>query len=123
MKSRRPGVVSFDTVEEMFEAVAQLNAEAAEMPVEQWQKDLKPGDCFLRVYNIGEPVPLNIYGEVIDVTDPEDAELMESRPDLRMCKCYSQLCPEGELGTVFIVAMTQPLTREQFEAARLSRWP
>lgn len=123
MRSRRPGVVAFDSVEEMFAAVAQLNADAAEMPVEQWQKDLKAGDCFLRVYYIGEGHPLNIYGEVIEVTDPEDQELMESRPDLRMCKCYSQLCPEGELGTVFIVSMTEPLTREQFNAARLSRWP
>ncbi|NIT79609.1 MAG: hypothetical protein GWN58_33165 [Anaerolineae bacterium] len=123
MKTRRPGVVSFDTVEEMFEAVAQLNEQAAEMKVEQWQKDLKPGDCFLRVYYLGEGHPLNIYGEVIDVEDPEDQALMRSRPDLRMCRCYSQLCPEGELGSVFICAMTAPLTRAEFDAARLGRWP
>jgi hypothetical protein len=116
-------IKSFDSIEEMFEAVAQLNKDAAEMPVEPWQTDLKEGDCFLRVYYIGEGHPLNIYGEVIAVDDPEDRELMASRPDLRMCRCYSQLCPEGELGTVFIVSMTTPLTRAEFDAARLGRWP
>ena len=123
MKTRRPDVMSFDTVGEMFEAVARLNEQAAEMPVEQWQQDLKAGDCFLRVYYVGEGHPLNIYGEVIEVTDPEDTELMASRPDLRMCKCYSQMCPGGELGTVFICSMTIPLTRVEFDTARLQGWP
>jgi hypothetical protein len=115
--------MTFDSVDDMFAAVEKLNIAAKEMPVEQWQLDLKAGDCYLRVYHIGENETLNIYGEVIDVTDPEDQELMESRPDLRMCKCYSQMCPEGELGTVFICAMTKPLTREEFDTARLQRWP
>lgn len=115
--------MSFNSVEEMFEAVAQLNEDAAAMPVEQWQKDLKPGDCFLRVYYVGEGHPLNIYGEVIDSQYEEDRELMASRPDLRLCRCFSKMCPEGELGSVFICSMTTPLTRAEFDAARLKGWP
>jgi len=123
-KPRQPtgGVRFFETPEQMWESIQRSNAQMQEIPTTDWQEEMKEGDCFVRLMEVsGEP--FDIYGEVIPIKYEEDRELMRMRPDLRMCRCFSQLCPEGELGTVFIVTMSHKITRELFESAREQGWP
>lgn len=123
VKRQKTGFVRFyDTAEQMFEAERKAQERLAEIQPTDWQEEMKPGDCFVRLMDMGG-VPLDVYGEVIDIKDEEDAALMRSRPDLRTCRCFSKLCPEGELGTVFIISMSHKIPREMFESAKSRGWP
>jgi hypothetical protein len=123
-KPRQPGkrLQFFDTPEELLEAVAQSNARMQAAPTTDWQQEMKPGDHFVRLMEVGGH-DVDVYGEVLDIKDEEDAALLRSRPDLRMCMCYSKLCPDGEMGTVFISTMSYRISRDLFRVARAMGWP
>lgn len=111
--------------------------EAADAAAQDWQKALAPGDCFYR-----ETAGVAIYGELQDPMgywrkdldrDPDFADpeyLWEkdnwARPEManqRFARCYSTLCPDGELGHAHVASVDAKLTREEFEAARAAGWP
>jgi hypothetical protein len=116
------GVRFFESAEEMLDYVASANRAQHEVPTKPWQDEMAPGDCFVRCIEF-QGHPLDIYGEVIEIQDPEDRALMAKNPHLRMCRCYSVACPEGELGSVWINSMTHPINRELFEEAQRLGWP
>ena len=103
---------SFDSAEEMFEHIERQNDFAKEN-TEKWQYDLKPGDCFVYYHR-----DIKIYGEVIESVYTEDRELMKSRPELKLTRCFSVLCPEGEIGTIYACSVAETITREELNKAR-----
>jgi len=94
----------FDSVEEMFEA-EQKAREAADERVEDWQKEIKVGDCFRQSTEYG----FDIYGEVLEEYSAEHLK------NYRFCYCFSEACPEGEKGDVHMSQITELISREEFE--------
>jgi hypothetical protein len=127
-------VTSYDSVEDMFEAL-QSAKKAADAYVQEWQRTAKAGDCFLRY--IHSP-SIAIYGEILDPAKPadgdttitdeelaEDAELYTHphMQSIRFSRCFSTACPQGELGDVHLSTLTSFLTAAQFARARELGWP
>ena len=128
-----------DNIEGFFaeEAAAQVEAAANVQP---FQAALKPGDYIVRSQN-----GFIIYGEILDPTpalveeeglDPEALAEMRAEHDYevqlrnqphmaayRFSKCFSQLCPQGELGDLHISTVTKVISKESFDEARNHGWP
>ena len=95
----------FESVEEMFEAEREAQ-EAANGRVQDWQRQIKAGDCFRQE----TPYGFDIYGEVLEEHKAEHLE------NYRFCYCFSVACPEGEKGDVHVSVITEVIGREAFEA-------
>ncbi len=98
-------ITSFDSVEEMMEAIEEARI-AADEQVKDFQKAIKTGDHFLQLTEYG----FWIYGEVLE-------EYKEERmKHYRFCKCYSEVCPAGELGDVHVSVISGQISKEAFTA-------
>jgi hypothetical protein len=120
---------TFNTIEEIFEAMSQDEVRANDRTTVD-QAMIEPGTYFVRHY---EP-DLDIYGYCLTddeatkgTCDPEELAFelkhLESarRRGYMFSRCYSVACPDGELGVTHVSTM-EPITREQFEAARARGW-
>lgn len=105
-------IQSFKSVDEMFAAIEKAQV-IADANVQGWQKTLDPGSYFIR-----EALGIQIFCEVLPW--PEDEE--DEPGNYRFCKCYSEMCPEGELGDVHISTAVRRITGEEFRAAKLAGW-
>jgi hypothetical protein len=120
--------------------MAEIEARRAEADAaaDGWQKAIRFGDYFVRLCE----EELVIYGEILDpAPEPEldvemmgDEERMEyeyerdlyKRPhmlNVRFTRCFSRLCPDGELGDTHVRTMNAKLTKAQFDKAREAGWP
>ena len=63
----------------------------------EWQRRIQKGDCFKRTYD-----GLEIYGEVLG----------DYGEGIKVCRCYSLLCPEGETGFVHVSQMSEAIHRD-----------
>jgi len=116
-------VTSFATPEEIVAYFDKCNQEADDR-ILPWQREFKIGDCFLGVIDDGYGEPIVIYGEIYESKYPEDREHL-AQPHMankRLSKCYSQICKEGESGSIHIAVMHLKLTKDQFEAAKARDW-
>ena len=104
-------IYGFDSFEEMMEALERAIREADEK-VQDWQREIKPGDCFMR----STPYGFAIYCEVLGEYEEEHLR------NFRFCRCYSVACPDGELGDVHVSTIKRRITREEFEEARRKGW-
>jgi len=104
-------ITFYDSHEEMMEALAEA-MEAADRNVKEWQKAIKRGDCFRQKTEYG----FDVFGKVVE--DNYTDELQH----YRFCKCYSEACPEGELGDVHISVISEIIPKERFEQARDDGW-
>jgi len=121
------GITMFESTEEMIEAIRR-STEAADADVVPWQKELKPGDKFFRIVE-----DVAIYGEILDpmasVEDEEEKEYLqelyseEHMANYRFAKCYSVVCPQGEMGDVHVSTVYMVLTDTIFEQFRRMEWP
>jgi hypothetical protein len=98
-------VETCDSIEALLKA-QKLAEKAADQRVQDWQAQVKEGDCFIQ----RTPDGLEIFGEVLG-------------PGLggenwRRCRCYSLVCPEGEVGSVHVSQMNDLINRERFESVR-----
>ncbi len=82
--------------------------EAADLKVQNWQKEIKTGDYFHQL----TPNGLNIYGEVL--YEYKSGGLI----NLRICRCYSIDCPEGENREIHVSTITHQVSKGEFENAR-----
>ena len=88
--------------------------------VQEWQLNLKPGDYYLiaspicQVGHLRIPAP-PIYGYVEDIEHPYTGYIY--------VRGFSQWCPAGELGGMFIAEPTRQLTAAEFLAAQSADWP
>lgn len=117
-------IKTFGSAEELFDELARMEDEAVRVYSDspEWKKSLKAGDYFVRVCPYEG---LTIYGQCIDSKYPEDQESIEEgrTRGYQFSRCYSVLCPEGELGDTHVSHMSAKLTKEQFEQARDAGWP
>jgi len=98
-------ITFYDSTEEMLDSLNQA-MQAADERVKQWQAKIKKGHCFWQETEYG----FNIYGEVL-----KNAYREKHLRNYRFCRCYSEACPEGELGDVHVCVIGGLLTREEFE--------
>lgn len=127
------------SLEDFFAQEAADQATALEK-VQPFQRALKPGDFFVR-----EQQDFVIYGEILDPTPPAideeglDAETLEemraehafevklrNQPHMaayRFSKCFSRICPTGEMGDIHISPVVKVISKESFEQARRAGWP
>ncbi len=96
-------------VDDLFEA-ENANQEAAALQIQSWQAVIKPGDFFVR-----SEMGLTIYGKVMPDSESDGA--------YRFTRCFSEMCPEGELGDMHISTVTRILTKAEFLAAKKTGWP
>ncbi len=97
----------FDSFEEMMEAERQARKNA-DSRVLDWQKQLKPGDCFVKPTEYG----FNVYGVVLRAYKEDYLQ------NYRYCNCYSQAVPYGERGDVHVSTIGAVLSREDFEVIK-----
>lgn len=98
-------ITFYESTEEMLDALTDA-MEAADSRVQEWQKAIKKGDCFWQGTDYG----FNIYGKVL-----KNAYREEHLRNYRFCKCFSEACPEGEMGDVHVSSISGILSREEFE--------
>jgi hypothetical protein len=89
-------------LEDFFDRERRAKA-AADARIRPEQAELAKGDYFVRQSD-GLPIP--IYGQVLKA--PYRAKHMQG---YRFTKCYSQMCPDGEMGDIRI-RYDDPLTKE-----------
>ena len=80
--------------------------QTADDNTQDWQKAIKKGDCFWQDTEYG----FKVYGIVL-----ENAYREEHLRNYRFCKCYSEVCPDGEIGDVHTSVIGGLLTRAEFE--------
>lgn len=110
-------VSTFLTIEELFESM-QRDREQANEHIQDWQWKVKPGDNFIRTDSI---VP--IYGTVLEIPE-EDANLYEQEHMKGYCltKCYSVMCPAGEVGDIHISSIDRTISQDEFVRALVRGW-
>jgi hypothetical protein len=115
-------VIPIDDIDDFFKEIAE-NRNAADAQVEPWQADMKVGDHFVRIVDMGEPIV--IYGVIEESPYEEDTEHYEQphMKHFRMTRCFSVMCPEGEIGDTHVAVMSKKLSPTQFELAREMGWP
>jgi hypothetical protein len=116
-------VTTFDNLDEFFEQIEE-SRQTADSHVEPWQTELKPGDHFVRLINEGGIFA--IYGEIIEPEFDEDEENFYLEPHMahyRFSRCFSVMCPQGELGDTHVSTIGQKLSPTQFNLAREMGWP
>ena len=101
----------FETLEEMDKCLEQA-MKAADARVVHWQTQLKPGDLFMARSGEGFPV----FGEVLETYQEKRLQ------HYRFCRCYSEACPEGELGDVHVSTVRCLVSRTLFERIREKGW-
>ncbi len=111
-----PGVFTFDD----FEDVVEYNRKVKlwnDLQMKEWQRHLKTGDHF--VYEYSE---LTIYCEILEMPNgPEDCEIDEE--SYLFINAYSEVVPEGELGTCHRSAVIAKVTPDDFAWFREHGWP
>lgn len=109
--------------EELIEHIRDVREALDSIPVQSWQNAMTYGDCFVQLVGGELDIPCDIYGEIIKSEYEEDIAALAKTPKIRLCKCYSVLCPEGEYGNIHIGTMTLKLSRETFNTAKELGWP
>jgi len=115
----------FRSFEEMLEAVSE-DMQAANAVTDDMQASLEIGDFFIR-----EAHGFFIYGEVLDPITTENPEERayeierRNQPHMkhfRFTRCFSPMCPHGELGDVHVSTVTLK-SASMFERCQEAKWP
>ena len=139
IKQGAPGITQFDDVEDFFAAEEKARVEA-DARVQPYQAAVKVGDFVVRA-----ACGMIIYGEVLDPCkseepeeglSPEDLEEIRAemeverqswaQPEMknyRFSRCYSQACPEGELGDFHVSSVLCVIPPVAFKEAQRQGWP
>lgn len=110
---------TFNSPKELLDYLKHLERQA-DSRIQPWQKELKPGDYFIRLYPFHAGEILVIYGLIYESPYEEDRAYF-AQPHMRnkrLAMCYSAVELLGEIGTVHISTMHIKITKDQFEAAR-----
>jgi len=89
----------------------QAAMKAADSNVEDWQKEVDPGDIVL----VFSP-PVVSFCEVLDVVGAEGCE------NYRQARVFSEYVPEGEIEDIHVSAVVQKIDEQMFTEAKGERW-
>lgn len=112
-----------DDIDDFFRAEQMAQGFAA-AKIKPWQRDLKPGDHFVRFSN-----GIAIYSKVMPIFEEDaegeetDVEKSQADSDFRFTKSYSAACPDGELGDVHISTVFKQITEGEFKSFQSRGWP
>ena len=104
-------IQEFSSFEEMMEEIERAMKEA-DRRVKPWQRKIKVGDYFEKE----TPYGFKVYCEVLD--EYHEPHLK----NFRFCRCYSIVCPNGELGDVHVSTVKRRITKEEFEEMKRRGW-
>lgn len=122
----------FDSMEDMQDAIA-LGREQADARSTEQQKACKIGDHYYRY----EPDwDLHVYAEILDPVESDrqaggDEEELERLKRLyasphmqgfRFARCFSVICPDGELGDIHVSTITEFISNDEFKYAKKCEW-
>jgi len=93
------------------EQAAQTEAEAQ---IQDWQRNLKPGDYFLKEH----PCGISIWGEVLPVDDDDEERL----PGYILVNAFSAVLKDGEVGEMHVSTITRKVSGVEFIAAKGRGW-
>lgn len=118
-------VHTFDTAQELMDFLESVreNDLRSLMKSELKPHHLTEGTCFVRFWqDFGET--LLIFGEVKRSPYEEDWPFEEDarRNGYIMGRCYSIVCPQGELGSTHVSRINYLISREAFETAKANGW-
>lgn len=114
----------YATLEALFEAIDRIVAEGRKAAEQHPIKvtDLKHGDKFVYYHSGAQTL---VFGEVVlEVEDEEETECIKDALEngYVFTKCYSTVCPRGELGDTHITRIELLLSDELFNTARTNGW-
>lgn len=111
-------IKEYENAEKMFKDIEKMVAQGREAAKHHHIKvdQLRHGDHFAYVHHSGVP----IFGEVIESTEYEEDSAREN--GFIFGRCYSELCPNGELGDTHVTHITHKVSKEDFERARANGW-
>lgn len=110
--SGRSPAMGFSSMEAFIQHLQKVSEEEKAQPLSDWQRAMKAGDCFLQRSGFGD-TPLDIYGVILE-PEGDDAELLKEMPDHKLCRCYSKVCVDGEVGTLHISSFHEKLSPTVF---------
>jgi hypothetical protein len=107
-----PSVMAFDSVEDAFAVMGQMEREANDR-IQPWQWQIQKGECLF--YTPSEAPELAIYAEVLEA---------ESGNPYLFVRAHSVAVfdEDGEIGDVHRSVVARKISREAFEAARQRGW-
>jgi hypothetical protein len=125
-------VTAYDSVADMMDAIHSAREKADEQ-VRPSQAAAKVGDFFVKFF---PPEQVIIFGEVLDPVESDrqagadEDELnylrkLYAEPHMkhfRFSRCFSVMCPEGELGDTHVSSILCVIPKEVFEKAREKNW-
>jgi len=100
-------IQTFDSFEEMQDAERKARTKA-DSQVQWWQARVRKGDCFKQWTEYG----FYIFGEVLEEYEEEYLK------NYRFCDCFSEGCPEGEIGDVHVSQITALISKDELEAVK-----
>lgn len=117
-------VTTFDSLEDMIEALEEQGKKAKESANNlrsYLEKFRELGTCFVMAH----PAGFFIYGQVEGSDYPEDLQDLEAsfQDGYVFCRAFSEVCPEGELGSIHISKIEAVISQEGFNGAREKGWP
>ena len=87
--------------------------QTADDNTQEWQKAIKKGDYYRQDTEYG----FSVYGQVL-----KNAYKDRHLRNYRLVRAYSIICPEGELGDVHVSSISEIITEEEFEKAKMNGW-
>ncbi len=102
-------VQTFESHEEFKNAIFE-NERIAYDSTEEWQKNLKPGQFYISLFQ-----DMIIYGKILEIIE-EDGK----PSNYRFVKAYSEMCQEGELGEMHVSTVTCSISECLFDFAMQS---
>jgi hypothetical protein len=118
-------ILSFDDVGEVLDYLRGQQT-TADSQVQPWQAEMKVGDYFVRLIPMEDGI-VAVYGEVLKPDYDEDEEPnFYDQPHMkhvRFTRCFSMMCPGGELGDTHVASIGRKLSKTQFNLAAQWGWP
>jgi hypothetical protein len=111
----------YENIEEMFADLERRLEEGRRSAKTHHIKvgDLRHGDYFAYRH----PVGVLVFGRVIEKTEysEDDESIQEARENgFVFARCFSAMCPEGELGDTHVTRITHKVSKKLFDRAQVN---
>jgi hypothetical protein len=121
-------VRGFDSFDDLLQALDRAGKKSDEVAGDRGRL-FPPGGFFAR---LAPEAGVVVYGEILDPlagADPEERDFLRGtygaphNRNVRFSRCFSKICPEGEMGDTHVASMNVVLTAREFTKAKKLAWP